>query len=260
MPCMGESAGLPILPRDEAAEFRDPVCGMAVIPERAAAVVEHNGRKFYFCSKNCAERFQHDPQRYLVSATQSPPTPALAEVERATSSGTHDTSDRERVYVPHAPGNPRIAARHMSKVRHGAGAGLLPGARREDTIRLPDAPADRPRPARFLPDLRHGAGTADGDRRGGGQSGTSRDDSPVLVQRGADRAAGRYRDGRHDSRQAARPAHEPVGCPVDSIRPGDSGRALGRLAVLRARLGVDRQSQLEHVHADRHRRRRGVRL
>ena len=34
-------------------------------------------------------------------------------------------------------------------------------------------------------------------------------------------------------------------------RAGDAGRALGRLAVLRARLGVDRQPAPEHVHADR---------
>ncbi len=36
------------------------------------------------------------------------------------------------------------------------------------------------------------------------------------------------------------------------------GRAVGRLAVLRARLGVGRQPPPQHVHADRARRRRGV--
>ena len=43
-------------------------------------------------------------------------------------------------------------------------------------------------------------------------------------------------------------------------RPGDAGRALGRLAVLRARLAVGREPQPQHVHADRARRRRGLRL
>src|SRR5947209_9690106 len=71
--------GLSILQRDETAEFRDPVCGMTVNPERAAAVVEHDGRKYYFCSKSCAERFQHDPRRYLASASQEPPAPAPVE-------------------------------------------------------------------------------------------------------------------------------------------------------------------------------------
>ena len=40
----------------------------------------------------------------------------------------------------------------------------------------------------------------------------------------------------------------------------DAGRLLGGLAVLRARLGVGRQSQPEHVHAHRAGRRRGLRL
>ena len=40
----------------------------------------------------------------------------------------------------------------------------------------------------------------------------------------------------------------------------DAGRAVGRLAVLRARLAVARHAQPEHVHADRARHRRRVRL
>ena len=39
-----------------------------------------------------------------------------------------------------------------------------------------------------------------------------------------------------------------------------AGGAVGRLAVLRPRLGLARQSAPEHVHADRARRRRGVRV
>ena len=40
----------------------------------------------------------------------------------------------------------------------------------------------------------------------------------------------------------------------------DAGRAVGRLAVLRARLAVAGEPQPEHVHADRHGHRRGVAL
>ena len=43
-----------------------------------------------------------------------------------------------------------------------------------------------------------------------------------------------------------------------SIHPVDAGGVLVRLAVFRARLGVHRQSQPQHVHLDRHRRRHGV--
>jgi P-type Cu+ transporter len=54
---------------------RDPVCGMSVDPERAAAKVEHGGRTFYFCAPGCAKRFQQGPEKYLKSA-QTPVAPA----------------------------------------------------------------------------------------------------------------------------------------------------------------------------------------
>jgi len=44
----------PLPPRGEV----DPVCGMTVDPARAAAVVEDAGRKVYFCSVGCAEKFK----------------------------------------------------------------------------------------------------------------------------------------------------------------------------------------------------------
>jgi Cu+-exporting ATPase len=36
----------------------DPVCGMTVNPDTAAAHVERDGQTYYFCSKGCAERFR----------------------------------------------------------------------------------------------------------------------------------------------------------------------------------------------------------
>ena len=47
---------------------------------------------------------------------------------------------------------------------------------------------------------------------------------------------------------------------VRRARPGHAGRALGRLAVLRAGLGLRGQPQPEHVHADRPGHRGGVSL
>ena len=44
---------------------RDPVCGMTVEESDAAATVEHNGTVYYFCSKDCAETFQEDPEDYV---------------------------------------------------------------------------------------------------------------------------------------------------------------------------------------------------
>ena len=43
---------------------KDPVCGMMIRPEDAAATEEHEGRTFYFCSHGCQQTFVNDPHRY----------------------------------------------------------------------------------------------------------------------------------------------------------------------------------------------------
>ena len=43
----------------------DPVCGMSVNPATAKFAVEHEGKKFYFCGRSCAEKFELDPAKYL---------------------------------------------------------------------------------------------------------------------------------------------------------------------------------------------------
>lgn len=47
---------------------RDPVCGMTVTKESAAASIEHDGTEHLFCSKSCADKFREDPSRYLPDA------------------------------------------------------------------------------------------------------------------------------------------------------------------------------------------------
>ena len=44
---------------------KDPVCGMNVVPERAAGSHTHDGTTYYFCSRGCLARFQKDPEHYL---------------------------------------------------------------------------------------------------------------------------------------------------------------------------------------------------
>src|SRR4051812_20050173 len=43
----------------------DPVCGMKVLPEKAAGSVEHQGKIYYFCGKSCVARFTVDPEKFL---------------------------------------------------------------------------------------------------------------------------------------------------------------------------------------------------
>jgi YHS domain-containing protein len=51
---------------DEEAVVTDPVCGMTVQPETAAAAWEHEGTTYYFCSVGCLERFREDPPKFLT--------------------------------------------------------------------------------------------------------------------------------------------------------------------------------------------------
>jgi len=43
----------------------DPVCSMIVNPTRARACRQLHESSFYFCSPNCADCFERDPERYL---------------------------------------------------------------------------------------------------------------------------------------------------------------------------------------------------
>jgi Cu+-exporting ATPase len=47
------------------AMVKDPVCGMDVKEEEAAARYEYKGTTYYFCAVGCKERFAQDPERYL---------------------------------------------------------------------------------------------------------------------------------------------------------------------------------------------------
>ena len=56
---------------------RDPVCGMTVDPQKAAAKVEHAGRTYYFCSVGCARRFEKAPAEYAASSALDIPASTL---------------------------------------------------------------------------------------------------------------------------------------------------------------------------------------
>jgi Cu+-exporting ATPase len=46
--------------------LRDPVCGMDVTYENAQARSEYNGETYYFCSIDCKETFDRDPEKYVA--------------------------------------------------------------------------------------------------------------------------------------------------------------------------------------------------
>ena len=46
------------------AMITDPVCGMRIDTEDAAAAAEHEGKTYHFCSEACRDAFLADPASY----------------------------------------------------------------------------------------------------------------------------------------------------------------------------------------------------
>ena len=43
----------------------DPVCGMQVDEDKAAATSDYKGQKYYFCAVGCKKAFDQEPEKYL---------------------------------------------------------------------------------------------------------------------------------------------------------------------------------------------------
>ncbi len=56
----------------------DPVCGMKVDPASAKFSTRHKNQTYYFCSSGCQQKFEQDPDRYLLKSATANPAPAPA--------------------------------------------------------------------------------------------------------------------------------------------------------------------------------------
>src|SRR6185369_15844796 len=54
----------------------DPVCGMTIAAEEAAATVTHGGQTYYFCAEGCARRFRENPAAYSAEVPAEKAAPA----------------------------------------------------------------------------------------------------------------------------------------------------------------------------------------
>jgi Cu+-exporting ATPase len=87
-------ASLPILA--SAPRMKDPVCRMAVEPQKAAGKIEHAGKTYYFCSPRCQERFEKEPEKFLAA-------PGTAGMEHAHAAAPPATAQDIRYTCPMHP-------------------------------------------------------------------------------------------------------------------------------------------------------------
>lgn len=79
--------------------IKDPVCGMEVTPETAAAQRDHMGQTFYFCSTHCADAFDADPHKY-AHAAPAQAAAAKAVVGSATTGFNPDLNGPLQIELP----------------------------------------------------------------------------------------------------------------------------------------------------------------
>ena len=51
---------------------KDPVCGMTVEANAAAAQSDYKGQTYYFCCGDCKKQFDQAPQKYLAELGGAP--------------------------------------------------------------------------------------------------------------------------------------------------------------------------------------------
>ena len=117
-------------PEEQGGTHRDPVCGMQVEGSSAAAIRDHGGTRYYFCSAGCAEKFEADPGRYLGDA------------ERATSSEDSPAGQAQRPASPPDRGATYTCPMHPEVRRDGPGACPECGMALEPQVQAAEADQD----------------------------------------------------------------------------------------------------------------------
>src|SRR5215475_442155 len=92
---------LPIVNRTPA--HKDPVCGMTVVPARAAASIEHDGHAYFFCSKGCAAKFANGPEKFLAAANEPATTLRASHHPESTGAAKQSEASAIRYTCPMHP-------------------------------------------------------------------------------------------------------------------------------------------------------------
>ena len=221
-------------PDDVARSAKDPVCGMTVDP-RTAVSFTHDGRKYYFCCDGCRDKFAANPRVYLEVVDASAKRGDAAHQPQA---GRHGElpGEGDGAHTSDRAGPPATAwtcPMHPEIRRDAPGACPICGMALE-----PLEPTAEEGENEELADMtrRFWIGVAL--------------TVPLLLA-----MLGEFVPAIDPMRVFG---HTTVAWAQLAL--ATPGRALVRRAVFRSRLAVDRQSQREHVHADRARHWRCVAL
>lgn len=130
---------------------QDPVCLMSINPLHATAMLEHEGKKYYFCSDNCRNKFQRQPSIYLAKS------PGMHITIGVMGSADHNEPDliknkayelgnvlaqKKYILITGAcPGLPYECARGINK-QGGMSIGISPALSLDEHIHKYDSPSD----------------------------------------------------------------------------------------------------------------------
>jgi Cu+-exporting ATPase len=83
---------------------KDLVCGMEIKEEEAAASSLYEGKKYYFCTKGCKQKFDENPEEYIKSEeseeVEKDEKTMPEEDESKHEPGLSDVSKEERIDLP----------------------------------------------------------------------------------------------------------------------------------------------------------------
>ena len=249
---------------------KDPVCGMTVDPDRAAAQALHDGRTFYFCCRSCATKFAASPAKYLGAANATPRHSAPVQLIgiESTQPGTAPASQTKTTKQPVAPDyicpmDPEVHQGHPGACPK-CGMALEPAIPTQPVTRIeytcpmhPEivrpGPGSCPicgmalEPRDAIVAEEENPELADMTRRFWISVALT---IPILALAMSEMIPG----------QPLQNILSPARDRLDRTTPGNARGPVGRLAVLPTRLGFHREPQSQHVHADRARYRHRVRL
>jgi P-type Cu+ transporter len=84
---------------------KDPVCGMTVVPSKAAGKMEYKEKPYFFCSKGCADRFAKDPEKFLAAPGTAGMVHAPASAPASGTAGVRYTCPMHPEVVQIGPGS-----------------------------------------------------------------------------------------------------------------------------------------------------------